>query len=647
MIIPKISYLYNVPFLKKQGFSRNMSLPSMNTMERNNNLIKNDLEKGDVVSFTGKKYNKDDILNPTNHCAYCGCKVYDEQQIDSLAKEMCASKAGRLDGKIKSVLEKLTEAKNSQDLTLAKKIENEEEIKFFNKFLELSSNKPYLRGEEILGDSYSINFDEVVPLLTKNMQPLLKTVDHVSPQNLEQENTNSDINLVESCYCCNHDIKNGMNFSQFYGIFPEIIYNMPKEKFQYASANLLDSSSNVRNHISYETLLKILKRLFIQKQETEDMLYSIDKKIQDCKSSVTNSIESCESEMANKQTEIAGLKMQLTQLQNDPEYKAINERIALNEQLKNIDNSIVFFENKRQDTSNQINQIRNSQTLSKNKQQKNKQVKAPSMSKEEADLKVDELKLLLETCSLQIKNKEDEKLKIQSRIEELNEQYPTLEILKSRKNEAERIYNSHISLNSSKEALAEKKEKYFEMEKEQKSLETFIEEQNNFRFNEKKYPAEDKSFFERYKKLEEAVQYIEKHKNSGGIKLCINEAAKVAIDAEMKQLQSIKMVADYKNSTDKQKKKKELQVLLKEKEILKKEISNLENEIALSSKMPQQEALERVEKYSELIERTTEKQNYTDLQKDINKLEAEIILLKSTIEKFEDMQKDIDSVSKE
>ena len=41
---------------------------------------------GDVVTFRAKAYNAESVENPTNHCAYCGCKVYTEQQIDSLAK---------------------------------------------------------------------------------------------------------------------------------------------------------------------------------------------------------------------------------------------------------------------------------------------------------------------------------------------------------------------------------------------------------------------------------------------------------------------------------------------------------------------------------------------------------------------------------
>ena len=100
---------------------------------------------GDVVSFTAKKYSYESIVNPTNHCAYCGVKVYDDQQIDSLAKEMLASKHDKLKGKVKSVLEKLEIAKYSQELTLAKRVQNEEDVNYFNHLLDLTAKKPYMK----------------------------------------------------------------------------------------------------------------------------------------------------------------------------------------------------------------------------------------------------------------------------------------------------------------------------------------------------------------------------------------------------------------------------------------------------------------------------------------------------------------------
>ena len=182
-------------------------------------LLRNNLS-GDVVSFTAKKYDADSIVNPTNHCAYCGCKVYSETQIEALAKTMLSSKSHRLQGDIKSVLEKLDSAVRSEELTFAKKMQNKDEIDFFKKFLQISTDKSFLKGEQIFEQVYSLPEEEALQLLKRNMRPLTKTIDHVSPQNLEEENNNSDINLVEACYCCNHDLKKGVTFAEFYAMFP-------------------------------------------------------------------------------------------------------------------------------------------------------------------------------------------------------------------------------------------------------------------------------------------------------------------------------------------------------------------------------------------------------------------------------------------
>ena len=200
---------------------------------------------GDIVSFRAKAYNADSVENPTNHCAYCGCKVYNDGQIDSLAKEMLRDSSHRLQGDIKSVLEKLETAERSYELTVAKQIENKKEIEFYKKFLDQAEDKAWLKGDAIFMQVYNTDYDEAFELLKKNMRPLLRTIDHVSPQNLSEDNKDEDINLVEACYCCNHDLKKGMPFSEFYTMYPSIKENMPVDKFKYAHAQLLSSSDSV------------------------------------------------------------------------------------------------------------------------------------------------------------------------------------------------------------------------------------------------------------------------------------------------------------------------------------------------------------------------------------------------------------------
>ena len=136
-------------FYKPTLYNRQLS-ETNNIYKFQNNLM------ADVVSFRAKNYGIESIVNPTGHCAYCGCKVYNEQQIDSLAKGMLGSKSHRLQGNIRSVLEKLDSAVRSEELTFAKKVENEDEITFFKRFLRISAEKSHLSGSEI--------FKEVNPI---------------------------------------------------------------------------------------------------------------------------------------------------------------------------------------------------------------------------------------------------------------------------------------------------------------------------------------------------------------------------------------------------------------------------------------------------------------------------------------------------
>ena len=101
--------------MKIQTASTNLlNIIPIRTNVNNNRNISFDFNNGlnsDIISFSSKKYDSDSIKNPTNHCAYCGCKVYTQEQIDGIAKEILSLKAERLKGKIKSVLEKLDSVK--------------------------------------------------------------------------------------------------------------------------------------------------------------------------------------------------------------------------------------------------------------------------------------------------------------------------------------------------------------------------------------------------------------------------------------------------------------------------------------------------------------------------------------------------------
>ena len=193
---------------------------------------------------------------------------------------------------------------NSPELSAAKRTENKDEIDFFNNLKEASSKKPYLNGEGLFAQVYKLDAEEAHKRLVKNLHPLQKTIDHISPQKEKKNNNNSDINLVEACYCCNHNLKKGFSFAEFHSIYPSIKINMPEDKFQYALSQILDSpQSEIFRRLSAADMIKYVKGLFAQRTETQNVLNSINYRIQGCKTGIKDSIEECKKEIAEKEKE--------------------------------------------------------------------------------------------------------------------------------------------------------------------------------------------------------------------------------------------------------------------------------------------------------------------------------------------------------
>ena len=461
-------------------------------------LVKNSQSSfGDIISFSAKKYDIDSIINPTNHCAYCGCKVYSEAQIEALAKSMLSSKSHRLQGDIKSVLEKLESAFRSEELTFAKKIENHDEIDFFKKFLKFAEDKSFLKGDAIFQQIYHLELDDAFEVLKRNMRPLTRTVDHVSPQNLEEENNNSDINLVEACYCCNHDLKKGMSFPEFYAMFPSIKENMPPEKFQYAHSNLMSSSaSSILNRMSATNLLKYVQRLFGQREETVSRLGSIDFRIVEANSSVLSSIQNCKDEIDSKQIEISELQRKLDVLSSDDEYQSLITRIKKINQLEQIKATIQSLRERRNNISSALNDLRNPP-------KKSKKISKNPMTEEEKEEKIQEYKATIAALNSDIETQEERKDNIELELMELNERFPTLEMIQSLKNKIDGIIAAHIKLENEKlnfdqlnAALSSCRQKIIELEAE-------ITKYPNAEFNPDLYSEEEA---DRNRQLDKALK---------------------------------------------------------------------------------------------------------------------------------------------
>ncbi len=610
----------------------------------NNQALLNRTDKvvtSDVVSFGAKKYDAEDIINPTNHCAYCGCKVYNQTQIESIAKEILQSKASRLEGKVKSVLEKLEGAKNAQDIALAKRLENVEQIKFFKNFLDIAEKKSFLRGDAIFEQVYNIDKDEALELLTQNMTPLLKTIDHVSPQNEDKDNNNSDVNLVEACYCCNHDLKKGAPFSEFYAIFPSIKNNMPSDKFNYAISSVLDSSqSSIMQRISAQGMLKLIERLFIQRTEASNYLDSIDYRIKGCKSSIQSAVDTCRSEIEEKSAESAQLQAELDVLMQDSEFVAMLNRNSLLTQLETQKTVLDSLRSKYQRTSDAINNLKNP------KQNKKTQSK---MTPEEREEKITSLKGVLTDLTEQIHKQEEDILVTELEIEEADAKFPTVDILQQRKNKIDAICRAHNALLSERSILKQKKQEFETLQSEIKKIQEEIAAypDSSIIFDISGYSQEEQETYNSYCEMREALTYIEEHPNGGNLKSVIKESAKKTLIREIADLEKQDVIKDYLKYSKRKELESQLAKIQKSasdcEQAIRESQKSCENFEKASSSMSFDEASSEIEKLSETIRRLIDKQNKIKIPQRINILKVEISLLESTISDLLKKAQDIDS----
>lgn len=633
MKIQSVSNLYN-PFKQRFVFDKAETYSPMNR--------KNENSFGDIVTFRAKKYDIDSIINPTNHCAYCGCKVYSEAQIEALAKSMLSSKSHRLQGDIKSVLEKLESAVRSEELTFAKKLENHDEIDFFKKFLKFAEDKSFLKADAIFQQIYHLESEDAFELLKRNMRPLTRTVDHVSPQNLEEENNNSDINLVEACYCCNHDLKKGMSFPEFYAMFPSIKENMPPEKFQYAHSNLMSSSaSSILNRMSATNLLKYVQRLFGQREETVSRLGSIDFRILEANSSVSTSVQNCKDEIEGKQLEIQTLQAKLDSISSDEEYQALIKRIQKVNQRDQLINAIQTLRDRRSNISSALNDLRNPPKKAK----KNPKLQMTDSEKEE---KLQAYKDSIATLNQDIAQQESRKDDIELEIMELDEQFPTIEMLQVSKNKVDAIISAHLKIAAEKATLEQLNSSLLSCQQGIFNLEAEILQYPENDFDPSLFSEEEQTLYQRYLALVEAAKYIEAHSAGNGLKAIINTAAKNSIDAEISELLQSNIVISANEALKRKELQDEIDSLRKQESELNKQISssekNIENYLKITAGKTLEDAQIESQSLTAHIRRINDKQAYLKLPSVISALKAEIILLQSTIKDLEVKQLDIEKL---
>lgn len=597
---------------------------------------------GDVVSFSAKKYDADAIVNPTNHCAYCGCKVYTEQQIDSIAKEILTSKSGRLEGKIKSILEKLEGAKHSDELSVAKRIENEEQIKFFRNFLEISSRKSYLRGDAIFAQVYEVDRDKALELLVTNMHPLLRTIDHISPQNLEQENNNSDVNLVEACYCCNHDLKKGSPFNEFFTMFPSIKQNMPADKFEYAMSNLLDSSSSgINKRLSASNMLKFLERLFIQRTDAMNNLDSINFRIKTAKDDIQHAIDECKQDIEEKEQEIAELEEKHAVLSKDFEYVAILNRINLQSTLSSVKDALDSLRARLQRQSAALNELRNPKQGRKSK-------KKDELSPAEKEEKIKSLRSSIDTLNSQIAAQEEQETRILSSIKTLDDKFPSIDMLQQQKRGIDRLIANFNRIDVLQTQISELTEKKDGLEAQMKDISSKLSAIPDTLIKPEECSDEQNDALEKYKMLIDALKFIKEHSNGVGIKAIINHAAEGHINEEIIVLRENPVVQQFDNAAKRTQLTAEYNKLSSQfnstqssLDELTKEMTELEKTTADVSRA---DAETQSAELAEAIRRVNDKMIHIKIPQRIATLKAEVTLLESTIENLMQKQNEIDAL---
>ncbi len=625
-------------FYKPTLYNRQLS-ETNNIYKFQNNLM------ADVVSFRAKNYGIESIVNPTGHCAYCGCKVYNEQQIDSLAKGMLGSKSHRLQGNIRSVLEKLDSAVRSEELTFAKKVENEDEITFFKRFLRISAEKSHLSGSEIFKEVDGVDSEEAFKILKENMKPLMLTIDHVSPQNLDEDNNNVDSNLVEACYCCNHDLKKGVTFPEFYAMFPSIKENMPPEKFDYAYSNLMSSasSSTILNRMSATNLLKHLQRLLGQRNDEIDRVKSTEFRIMEASSNIDTSIQTCEKEIALKEAQKKEAEEKLASLSTDDEYNALTKRLSLVQQSKQLETVLQSLRDRRRGVSDSLNEIRNPTK----KQKKQSKVNMTPSEKEE---KIAALKVTLEELSEEIRTQEEAKDAVDLEIMELDDKFPTIEILQGRKSKADSLVTAHINLTKERENLSQLTQNRDTLDTEIARLKSEIAKYPEEDFDSSKYSQLEQEQYKRYLQCLEAIKHINTHSSGDGVKAVINLAAKPFIEAEISQLEKEPIVIASNDFIARKELQSQLASAQEKREKVVNAINSSTKQITTLSRTTAEKTQEDATRESQAlaahIRRLNEKQTYLELPKVISSLAAEILLLKQTVSDLTTKQSEIQTLKK-
>lgn len=407
-----------------------------NVYQKNNHEAQNSTLKMrpqlscDTVSFSGKDYSKSQIEHPTNHCAYCGEKVYSEQKLLSKAKTIANHNKKFLEGDIRSILQNIGQIGNDSHLAKRKREENSKEIKFFNELNTLSRKYPRILAKDLVNQYLNPDKKDPVDVIFDNMHPMLSTIDHVDPQREKSDNMNNQMNLVEACYTCNHDIKNGLPFDEFLALYPTIAYFMPEDKLDFANVNgtktLSRTIESTEDITELETRLKSLESKRATAQSQVDCL---TRDIQECLGDMDTAIQMQLREKNGKEQELENFQKEVQDMRLDPEFQIISEKKQLSDRLSSLKKT-------KQQTTTSISRInaalkkedKKNSTVEKLKRKKQRQ-----REEVDNDEKKERLGQKLEAAQAALVHTNEEIEQVSKRLQTLRAKLPDIEDLREQK----------------------------------------------------------------------------------------------------------------------------------------------------------------------------------------------------------------------
>ena len=603
-----------------------------NVYQKNNHEAQNSTLKMrpqlscDTVSFSGKDYSKKQIEHPTNHCAYCGEKVYSEQKLLSKARTIANHNKKFLEGDIRSILQNIGQIGNDSHLAKRKREENSKEIKFFNELNTLSRKYPRILAKDLVNQYLNPDKKDPVDVILENMHPMLSTIDHVDPQREKSDNMNNQMNLVEACYTCNHDIKNGLPFDEFLALYPTIAYFMPEDKLDFANVNGTKTLSRTIESTEDITELKTrLKSLESKRATAQSQVDCLTRDIQGCLGDMDTAIQMQLREKNGKEQELENFQKEVQDMRLDPEFQIISEKKQLSDRLSSLKKT-------KQQTTTSISRIN---TALKKEDKKNSTVEKLKRKKQrqreevDNDEKKERLGQKLEAAQTTLVHTNEEIEQVSQRLQTLRAKLPDIEDLREQKQGLEEKIKEYGQYRAAmKELQAVQNITMPNLTQRKASLEqrkTEIEQSQSLEMSD-----EEK---EKYKKYKETLKQLDLIKSKERDKE-LKEILLISEEHFLRQLDALEADPAV------QKAKK-----IDEYEYIKKQINNADEDILDAqdrqarleeetsafemaySNEDEEEIQQQLNTLNETIKRLESKAKWINVEDKINKLKAEISII--------------------